>query len=158
MHPHSLIWASLYPCEISYLLTYVGRTYVRILVLLTLAQVPPLVRPCTTGFVSMCFAMYISYMTHLAPDPAPDLGPDPPSDLASDLAADRVPDLAHKMLGVTEKLGAGEEMGAEVGTEAGARAGPKGGVGAAEARSEGDTGSCTSVEAKADRVPEPAAH
>ena len=107
----------------------------------------------------MCFAMYISYMTHLAPDPAPDLGPDPPSDLASDLAQDRVPDVAHEMRGVAETLGAGEEMGAaEVGLEAWARAGPKGGAGAAEARGESDAGSRASVEAKADRVPEPAAH
>lgn len=34
--------------------------------LLSFSLVPPLVRPFTTGVVSMCFAVYISYMTHLA--------------------------------------------------------------------------------------------
>ena len=27
-------------------------------------QVPPLLRPFSTGFVSMCFAVYISWITH----------------------------------------------------------------------------------------------
>ena len=37
--------------------------------LVSFSLVPPLIRPFTTGFVSMCFAVYISYMTHLEPEP-----------------------------------------------------------------------------------------
>ena len=33
--------------------------------LISFSLVPPLVRPFTTGFVSMCFAVYISWVTHL---------------------------------------------------------------------------------------------
>lgn len=34
--------------------------------LVSFSLVPPLVRPFTTGFVSMCFAIYLSWITHLA--------------------------------------------------------------------------------------------
>lgn len=35
--------------------------------LISFSLVPPLVRPFTTGFVSMCFAVFISWITHLEP-------------------------------------------------------------------------------------------
>jgi len=33
--------------------------------LISFSMVPPLMRPFMTGFISMCFAVYISYITHL---------------------------------------------------------------------------------------------
>jgi len=36
--------------------------------LISFSLVPPLVRPFTTGFVSMCFAVFISWITHLHPE------------------------------------------------------------------------------------------
>lgn len=35
--------------------------------LVAFSLIPPLLRPFTTGFVSMCFGVYISYITHLTP-------------------------------------------------------------------------------------------
>ena len=32
--------------------------------LISFSLIPPLVRPFTTGFVSMCFAVYMSWITH----------------------------------------------------------------------------------------------
>ena len=32
--------------------------------LVSFSVIPPLLRPFTTGFVSMCFSVYISYVTH----------------------------------------------------------------------------------------------
>ena len=32
--------------------------------LVSFSLIPPLLRPFTTGFVSMCFSVYISYVTH----------------------------------------------------------------------------------------------
>ena len=37
--------------------------------LLAFAFIPPLIRPFTTGVVSMCFSTYISFVTHLEPKP-----------------------------------------------------------------------------------------
>jgi hypothetical protein len=36
--------------------------------LVAFSLIPPLLRPFTTGFVSMCFGVYISYITHLTPE------------------------------------------------------------------------------------------
>ena len=33
--------------------------------LVSFSVIPPLLRPFTTGFISMCFAVYISWVTHL---------------------------------------------------------------------------------------------
>lgn len=33
--------------------------------LVAFSLIPPLLRPFSTGFVSMCFGVYISYVTHL---------------------------------------------------------------------------------------------
>lgn len=44
--------------------------------LLSFSLVPPLVRPFSTGFISMCFAVYISWITHLA---APNANDSPPA-------------------------------------------------------------------------------
>jgi protein Mpv17 len=37
--------------------------------LVSFSLIPPLVRPFTTGFISMCFAVYISYTTNKIPSP-----------------------------------------------------------------------------------------
>lgn len=36
--------------------------------LVAFSLIPPLMRPFSTGFVSMCFGVYISYVTHLSSD------------------------------------------------------------------------------------------
>jgi hypothetical protein len=38
--------------------------------LVSFSLIPPLVRPFTTAFVSMCFAVFISYTTHKGSDSA----------------------------------------------------------------------------------------
>ena len=50
--------------------------------LISFSLVPPLVRPFTTGFVSMCFAVFISWITHL--DPAVAAHKDGSSDTVTD--------------------------------------------------------------------------
>eukprot|EP00966_Prymnesium_polylepis_P277715 6416225-Prymnesium_polylepis.1 len=39
--------------------------------LVSFSLVPPLLRPFTTGFVSMCFAVYMSWATHSFHDAEP---------------------------------------------------------------------------------------
>ena len=39
--------------------------------LVSFSLIPPLLRPFTTGFVSMCFGVFISWITHLQPETTP---------------------------------------------------------------------------------------
>lgn len=55
--------------------------------LVAFSLIPPLVRPFTTGLLSMCFSIYISWVTHQQPSPSLSVAAGPGSDVTLDGAA-----------------------------------------------------------------------